>query len=178
MFLLLPMTLRAEGRQEGKRPGGCSLFLFFLDSLSYPGGQAGSWAVLGDPGELWLAQTFQWTARCQPRCPGNQWFPPGRADTPSLQRTGSRSCCHSGVRRGRGSCDRQLSRNWWGPRATLPWGRNAEEPDTCPPCHSADLLELLPEAASTRRAEPVGLRSPWHPALTAGQADCKGLFIC
>lgn len=59
--------------------------------------------MLGDLGELWLAQTRQWTARCQPQCPGSQWFPPGRADTPSLQRTGNRSCCHSGVRRGRGA---------------------------------------------------------------------------
>lgn len=154
------------------------MFFGCLDSLSYPGGQPGSGQVLGDLGELWLAQTRWWTARCQPRRPGSQWFPPGIADTPSLQRTGSRSCCHSGVRRGWGSCDRQLSRNWWSPRATLPWGRNAEEPDTSPPCHSADLLELLPEAASTGRAEPGQLWSPWHPAPTAGQADCKGLFMC
>ena len=33
------------------------------------------------------------TSQSQP--PGSQWFSPGRADTPFLQQTGSRSCCHS-----------------------------------------------------------------------------------
>lgn len=106
------------------------------DSPSYPGEQAGLWAVLGDFGELRFSQTRQWTVRCQPQCPVSQWSLPGRADTPSLRRTGSRSCCHSGVRRGRAHCERELCRNWRGLRTTLCWGRNAEELESV---HSATL---------------------------------------
>lgn len=130
--------------------------------------------MLGDFGELWLAQTPQWTVRCQPQCPMNQWSPPGRANTPSLQRTGSRSC-QSRVRTGgrrEGSCERKLGRNWRGLRTTLCWGRNAEELETFLRCYSANLLELLPETVGTREGRdwraavpPGGWGGKWQEAL-------------
>lgn len=149
------MEPRANKVESGQKdvPIFCvSLEVLPQTSPSYPGEQAGAGAVLGDFGELWLAQTPPWTVRCRPQCPMNQWSPPGRANTPSLQRTGSRSC-QSGVRTGRrrgGSYERKLGRNWWGLRTTLHWGRNAEELETFPRSYSANLLELLPETVGTR----------------------------
>lgn len=125
--------------------------------------------MLGDFRELWLAQTPLWTVRCQPQCPMNQWSPPGRANTPSLQRTGSRSCqsgVRTGGRRGEGSYERKLSRNWWSLRTTLCWGRNVEELETFPQCYSANLLELLPETVGTREGR--GWRAAVPPVPSSG----------
>lgn len=183
--LLLPVTLRVKSKQSREWPEGCSDFLRFArgatpDRLSYPGEQAGVGAVLGDFGELRLAQTPQWTVRCQPQCPMSQWSPPGRANTPSLQRTGSRSCrsgVRTGGRRGEGGHERKLGRNWRGLRTTLCWGRNAEELETFPRCYSANLLELLPETVGTRAGR--DWRAAVPPASSSGGwANGKRPFFC
>lgn len=180
-LLLLPVTLKAKSHQRRRAFRFPAFRQRCPDSLSYPGEQAGVEAVLGDFGELCLAQTPQWTVRCQPRCPMSQWSPPGRANTPSLQRTGSRSCqsgVRTGGRRGEGSYERKLGRNWRGLRTTLCWGRNAEELETFPRCYSANLLELLPETVGTKEGRDGGLLSHQHPGQVAGQANGKRPFFC
>lgn len=97
-----------EDKQGGKCLGAAGLLIiasldccFPPSTVSHPGEPVGWWwwVVPGNSEDWWLARTRLWRAHCQPQPPGSRWSSPGRADTPSLRQTGSRSCCHSVGRR-------------------------------------------------------------------------------
>lgn len=119
-----------------------------------------------------LAQTRQWTEHCRPQHPGSQWSPLRRADTPSLQPTGSRSCCHSvGIR----SCERELSLE----KLLEPESHPIVRRECWKPFLGATRANLfLPET----RHQGEKRRSEWglcqHPPLVGEKVGSRGSFSC
>lgn len=135
---------------------------------SYPGEPVGWWWIgLGNSEDWWLALTRLWRAHCQPQLPGSQWSSPGRADTPSLQQTGSRSCCHSAGRR-----NYEVGGGDWGAETRPAVGEEAGKLSLALLCQP---LKLLPATVGTKenwQAE-AHQDSVWK----ARQAGSKGTFL-